>query len=178
MDISNSVLVVIDIQERLLPSIADNERLLASLDKLISGCTLLGLPIIWTEQLPHKLGPTVTELAELMPGIVPITKSAFGCADSEEFVRVLNETGCSHVLLCGIEAHICVYQTSAQLLKAGYEVSVITDAIGSRNDSNLNLAIRCMENNGASLSGVEMALFELQKIAEGESFRQLLKIVK
>jgi nicotinamidase-related amidase len=77
-----------------------------------------------------------------------------------------------------MEAHVCVYQTASQLLEAGYEVSVITDAIGSRDDNNLNLAIRCMENSGAKLSGVEMALFELQKIADGESFRQLLKIIK
>jgi len=83
-----------------------------------------------------------------------------------------------NILLCGIETHVCVYQTAADLIEAGYHTEIITDAVSSRHDKNIDLGLKKMTNLGAALTGVEMVLFELLKVAEGKPFRNILKVIK
>lgn len=178
MRIENSVLVLVDVQERLLPAMHGSEALVASLDRLLRGAAALRIPTLVTEQIPAKLGPTVPSLLAAAGGHPVIPKSSFSCAGEEAFMERLRGLGRTRILLCGIEAHVCVYQTACDLLDAGYGVDVAADAVASRNPDNRRIALDRMAREGAGVTGVEMALFELQRVAAGDSFRELLKIVK
>lgn len=173
----NTGLLVIDIQGKLSELIHESGALFAQVKTLIKGANLMGLPIVCLEQLPNKLGRTREEIAELLPQPA-FEKSTFSGWRTEAIAHKIKDTGCEHWLVVGIEAHVCVYQTVADLLANGFMVEVVTDAVGSRVLANKDLAISKMESLGARLTSVEMALFELQEIAEGDEFRQLIKIVK
>jgi len=173
-----AILVVVDVQGRLAQLMSDKEHLFSSLEKVIKGFKLLNLPIIWLEQVPDKLGPTIPEVAHLLSEISPISKTSFGCMGSDEFKIALEETGRKNVILVGIEAHICVYQSAAQLLKEGYGVTVINEAVSSRTLENCQIGIERMAQLGASISSVEMVLFELLQTAEAKQFREIAAIVK
>lgn len=172
------VLVIVDVQGKLAQLMTDRDALFKNLSTLVDGVKLFDIPVIWVEQLPEKLGPSIPEIVERLPGQTPIAKSSFGCGGDEVFRATLTETGRKHVLLCGIESHVCVYQTARQLLVDGYEVTAIADAISSRTDDNRQLGLHRMEQAGSLLSSVEMCLFELQQKAEGERFRQFVKLFK
>ena len=115
----NTVLVAIDFQERLFPAMHEKEKLLRQVVKLIQGIQVMEIPMILTEQYPKGLGPTLPEITELLPDIKPIEKTCFSCCDSEAFRNALEASGRKQVLVCGIEAHICVYQTAFALARAG-----------------------------------------------------------
>ena len=173
-----TVVVFIDVQGRLAEAMADREALFAALSKLLRGATELGLPVLWTEQIPEKLGPTTPELAVLLPGGTPIPKQSFSCCGAPEFVRRLAETGRRQVLLCGIEAHVCVQQTARDLLDEGYEVEIAADAVASRSRANKEIALARLRDEGAGITCVEMALMELLRTAGSDRFRAILKIIK
>jgi len=173
-----AILVVVDVQGRLAQLMSDKEHLFSSLEKVIKGFKLLNLPIIWLEQVPDKLGPTIPEVAHLLSEISPISKTSFGCMGSDEFKIALEGSGRKNVILVGIEAHICVYQSAAQLLKEGYGVTVINEAVSSRTLENCQIGIERMAQLGASISSVEMVLFELLQTAEAKQFREIAAIVK
>ncbi len=172
------VLVVVDVQGKLAQLMPGKEHLFGSLDKVIKGFNLLGLPIIWLEQVPDKLGSTIPEVANLLPDINPIAKTSFGCMGSEEFKLALEKTGRESVVLVGIEAHICVYQSAAQLLKEGFDVSVVAEAVSSRTLENCKIGLQRMAQLGASISSVEMILFELLQTVEAAQFRDIARLVK
>ena len=174
----DSLLVIVDVQGKLAQIMDGRDELFKGLENIVAGCKVLELPIIWMEQNPTGLGPTIPEIAYQLPDLEPLSKDCFSCCGSPEFMNQLNATGRKQVLLVGIEAHICVYQTAVELMDAGYEVHLVTDAVSSRTAANRELAIRKMESLGAQVTGVEMALFELQKVAEGKIFRKILKIIK
>ena len=179
LNITNTALLIIDVQERLVPVMLDKEKLLDNLQRLIKGAKVLGLPIIYTEQVPEKLGPTLPEIADLLAGDTnPISKSSFSCYGCSPFVQHLEKLGRTQVLVAGIETHVCVYQTAIDLLEQGYQVQLVTDAVSSRTAENRQLAIDRMKAAGASLTSTEMALFELLRVAEGDKFRQVSRIVK
>ncbi|MGB7996909.1 MAG: isochorismatase family protein, partial [Photobacterium halotolerans] len=121
---------------------------------------------------------TIAQIAEHLTDQAPIAKNCFSGCQSIDFMDALVSTGCKNVLLVGIEAHICVYQTAMDLLRKGYHVEVISDAVSSRNAANKTVALNRMQQAGASVSCTEMVLFELQGVAEGESFRQILNLIK
>jgi len=173
----NTVLVLVDVQAKLVPAMAERDLLINGVRKLVRGMGVLGVPVVRTEQNPAGLGPTVAEVADLLAGAA-ITKTAFGCCGAPAFVDALGGLGRKQVLLAGIEAHVCVYQTAAGLLEAGYEVQVVADAIASRLPSNKAIACAKMTAAGAAITSVEMALFELLGVAEGPAFKEILKIVK
>ena len=173
-----TALVLIDVQEKLLVHIHDKERLVDNLVQLIRGVRILELPIIWCEQNPEKIGATIPQLTEHLDGLKPITKMSFSCYRNEEFVRQLEATGAKQILLAGIESHVCVYQTAVQLVEAGYEVQVVTDAISSRTAANRRLGLRRMCESHVRPTSTEMALFELLEVAEGPKFKEILQIVK
>ena len=174
----NTTLVLIDVQGNLAEAMYGKEALFDNLERLIKGVQVLNLPIILTEQVPEKLGRTVPRLAELLNDIVPIEKNTFSCCGDESFISEIKKNGRGQLLIAGIEAHVCVYQTVRDLLNLGYEVHVVVDAISSRRLENKELATGKMMKRGAEITSVEMALFELLEKAEGEEFRQIIKIVK
>lgn len=174
----NTLLVLVDVQGKLAQLMDGREALFENLQKLVQGVQVLGLPFIWLEQNPAGLGPTIPELAGLLQGQKPIAKFSFSCCGNEAFVAALQATERKQVLLAGIETHVCIYQTAADLLNSGYEVEVVADGVSSRTAQNRQLALQKMQQLGARLTSTEMALFELLGRAEGPVFKAMLKIVK
>tara|TARA_Y100000758_G_scaffold109817_1_gene76896 strand:- start:880 stop:1413 length:534 start_codon:yes stop_codon:yes gene_type:complete len=175
----NPYLVVIDVQEKLFPVINEKETFLENLKILIKGFQLFDLPIILTEQVPEKLGSTVEPIKSLLPDTKPIIKSSFSCAADAGFSLKANYmTDCDGVVLAGIETHVCIYQTERDLIHRGQHVEVVTDAVSSRNPNNHQIALDRIRNNGGFLTTMEMLLFSLQEVAEGDRFRELIKLVK
>ena len=149
------------------------------LQKLIKCANLLEIPIVWTEQNPQGIGPTVPEIKDLMPcNIKPISKFSFSCCQNDQFMNVLKATNCTQVLMTGIETHVCVWQTSVDLFGMGYEVEVVTDAVSSRTPQNKEVGLTKMKGEGIALTSVETAIFELLKDAGHEKFKEILKIIK
>jgi len=174
----STVLVLIDFQERLFPVMHDKERLLRNVLKLIRGAKVLEIPIVLTEQYPKGLGPTLPEIKELLPDVKPIEKVCFDCCEEGAFCESLEFLKRKQVLVAGIEAHICVYQTAMALSRAGYEVQVVGDCISSRESENKLVSLLKMGAAGVSPTTMEMALFELLKVARGDKFKQISNIVK
>ena len=178
LNIDKTALVIIDVQEKLSRVMHEKEKLFENLQKLVKGAKLLNIPIIITEQNPNGLGPTVSEIAPLLTDIKPVTKFSFSCCSEEPFLRQLEMLNRKQVLLAGIETHVCVYQTAVDLIEAGYEVHTVVDCVSSRTLENKNLALDKMKSEGANLTSVEIALFELLKTAANPKFKELSKIVK
>ncbi|MFO0941955.1 MAG: hydrolase [Pirellulales bacterium] len=176
--IDNSLLIVVDVQGKLARLMHQSDELIRQIGILIDGCRLLDVPIIWAEQLPEKLGPTVPELAEKLNGLRSITKSSFGCCEDETLATEIRECRRWQVLLCGIETHVCVWQTACSLLRDGFQVHVIADAVSSRSPTNRETGIQRMLAGGAQASCVEMALFELMGHANHPKFREVAKLLK
>jgi nicotinamidase-related amidase len=171
----DAVLVVIDVQERLVPHIDGEGEMIANLAKLVQFAGIIGLPVIVTEQI--KLGPTVPEVAWHLKGVAPIEKSHFGCFGCEEFVQALSALGRSTLVLAGIEAHICVAQTALQAL-GQHTVHVVSDAVGSRKPADRQVALDRMQQAGAVITSTEMAMYELLGCAGTDEFRRVLALVK
>ncbi|KGR91390.1 isochorismatase [Ureibacillus massiliensis 4400831 = CIP 108448 = CCUG 49529] len=174
----DTVLVLIDIQGKLARIVDKSEFVIQNIANVVQGAKVLGLPILWLEQYPKGLGPTVEEIAQHLDGQQPIEKITFSAYDTPEFVEQLEATGRKKVLLAGIETHICVYQTAAQLLFKGYEVEVLADCVSSRTSLSSEIGLQKMVQIGAKVSTVEMALFEMQQIAKGDEFKSISKIIK
>lgn len=177
LNADEAALVVIDVQGKLARLMYERERLFENLAKLIQGARVLGLPVLVTEQNPAGLGPTVPEIAALLPA-ERVAKVAFSCCGEEVFVARLEALGRRQLLLAGIEAHICVCQTAVDLVGRGYDVSVVADAVSSRTGRNRDIGLERMKAAGAGITSVETALFELLKVAEGEKFKAILRLVK
>lgn len=173
-----TVLVLIDIQGKLAEIVDESAFVIDSIVRVVKGAKVLGLPILWLEQYPKGLGPTVAAIADELEGVTPIEKITFSAYDTAAFVEQLQAIGRKKVLLAGIETHICVYQTAAHLLANGYEVEVLADCVTSRMAGNREVGIQKMLQLGANITSVEMALFEMQQIAQGDAFKAISKIVK
>lgn len=181
LDRRNSLLVVIDVQEKLAAVIHEQEAMQRNIDRLIRGCHLLGVPAIVTEQYPRGLGSTTGLLQNSLRetyGLKAIQKMCFSAGGSDEFMSAIRSSGRRQVLICGIETHVCVYQTVKDLLEGKFEITLIADAVSSRTASNRDLAIRRMTRDGAKLSSTEMALFELTVNAGTEEFKAISRLVK
>ena len=172
----DSLLVVIDAQERLMPVINDKESVTSNIKRLAAFAQIIDLPVIYTEQ--DKLGPTLSEIAEAGGGdIAAIPKITFDCFGCEEFVAKLQELDKTNLLLCGIEAHICVAQTALTAVE-NYNVHLIADAAGSRAQGNWNVAVGRLHSAGAVITSTEMVIYELLKQAGTDEFRATLPLVK
>ncbi|MEW6753380.1 MAG: hydrolase [Candidatus Latescibacterota bacterium] len=171
-------LVLVDIQGKLATFMHERDSLYRSLQILVQGARILELPIFWLEQYPQGLGPTIPEVAELLPGQRPLAKLCFSGCGLPEFLQQLHDSGRRALLVAGIEAHICVYQTVRDLLGYGYHVEVVTDAVSSRTAENRRTGLERMAAQGARLTSVEMCLFELLRQAGSPQFRQIVQLVK
>jgi len=176
--IENSLLVVIDIQESLARVMHGKDALFENLQKIIRGAGILDIPMIVTEQVPEKLGTTIPEISPLLGTASPVAKSSFSCCGEDRFMRELEGMKRGQILIAGIESHVCVYQTTVDLIHMGYEVHIVTDCISSRTEENWVLGIERMKDEGAKPTSTEMALFELLKIAGGDRFREISRLVK
>jgi nicotinamidase-related amidase len=171
-------LVVVDVQGKLAQLMQDKETFFKNIRILIQSAKILNIPILWCQQVPAALGPTIPEIAELLTDNQPINKSSFSCCGCEEFNSKLEKLGHRQILLTGLETQVCVYQTTIDLLAKGYEVDIITDAVSSRILANKDIGLQRIAAEGAKISSTEMALFEILKTAEHPSFKQIAKLVK
>lgn len=178
LNIEDTALIVIDFQEKLVRAMHDRDMLVQNVVKLIKGAQVIGLPILWTEQNPEGLGPTIPEIAELLRDQEPVVKLSFSCCGEASFEEQLEALGREQLLLAGIEAHVCVYQTATDLLDMGFDVEVVSDAVASRTPENKRVGLDKCREYGASITSVETALFELIQVAEGPHFKELIKVVK
>lgn len=178
LEMSKTALLVVDIQGILARTVYDSHKIYTNWIKLIKAAQVFDLPIILLEQNPAGLGGTIPELKELLDDQKPIEKMTFNACYNETFLQKLKDTGREQLLVAGIEAHVCVYQTVAGLLKLPYKVYVASDAVSSRTAWNRQIALKRMRQLGAVITTTEMALFEIMRIAEGELFRKFIRIVK
>jgi nicotinamidase-related amidase len=176
MSRSDTALVVIDVQEKLIPLVPGFDRIVWNIGRLVDGAKILGVPLLGTEQYPKGLGGTVRELAD-RTGPLTAKLNFSGCA-CDEFWQKLAALDVPKVLLCGIEAHVCIQQTALDMLAAGYRVYLAVDAIGARFDVDYQTALRRMDSAGATLTTTEAALFELCEVAGTPEFKQLSALVK
>jgi len=171
-------LVVVDIQERLLPAIHEKERVVANAVRLVKGAAIMRLPVFVTEQYRKGIGATVSEVAAAVPDFAPMEKMTFSSCGAETFVAALEAKGIRDVILCGIEAHVCVTQTCLDLLAGNFRAFVAADAISSRTAENHRIAVERMRDAGAVIVSTEMILFELLGRAGTDEFKRFLPLVK
>ncbi|OWY23631.1 hydrolase [Sphingobacteriales bacterium UPWRP_1] len=172
-----TALLLIDIQERLMPVIANRQQVIDNANKLLQGAQILNLPVIVTEQYPRGLGKTCSEI-QLPPNQPVIEKTCFSCMLSDGVMQQLKRSGTKSVVLAGAEAHICVLKTALDALQNGFEVHVVADAVSSRTEQNRQLALERMRQSGAFIVSVEMILFQLMEEAGTDEFKQISKLIK
>ena len=175
IETEDSVLVIIDMQERLFPAMAEKEALRDQVMKLARFSKIVGLPVIITEQ--EKLGPTLAEIKGELAPAAPVPKVDFNCFGCGAFVKRAQELDKRTLILCGIEAHICVAQTALHAA-SDYNVHVVADAVGSRAPGNRRIALERMSRSGITITSTEMVIYELLKRAGTDTFKEVLKLVK
>jgi len=178
LNLDNTAVVIVDVQGKLANLMHEKELFFQNIIKLIKGSQVLEIPILWNEQLPDKLGETIPEIKELFDNQSPFVKSSFSCCGNDKFNQHLTSLKSKNILLAGMETHVCVYQTALDLLESGYNVYLVADAVSSRTLENKQIGIEAIRENGASVTNVEMAFFEMLKEATGDKFKQIIKIVK
>ena len=174
LDRDRTALVVVDVQEAFRDAVGEFDAVAGNVAVLVRGARILGVPVLVTEQYPRGLGETVAELAEHLDGIPRLEKVVFSAARAEGF----DLGGRDQALVCGIETHVCVAQTVADLLDEGLDVQVATDAVSSRTAANRRAGLAKMEATGAMLTSTEMALFELLGRAGTPEFKEVQALVK
>jgi len=177
---TDSALVVIDAQEKLIPLIPGARRIVWNINRLLDGAAALGVRVCGTEQYPEGLGGTIEPLAmklkaqaQSIPG-----KTMFSCRECDSVFRDLSAAGVHNLLICGIETHVCIAQSSLDLLAQGFNVFVCADAVGARHETDHDTALRRLENSGVVLTTTEAALFEWCEKAGSDQFKQISKIVQ
>jgi nicotinamidase-related amidase len=177
LDPRRTALVVVDLQEKLLPAVVDRERVVRNSLLLLRLARTLGLPVVLTTQYAKGLGPTIPEVLH-EAGVPPLDKVSFGCFGDDAFVERLRGLERGQLVVAGIESHICVAQTVLGALGAGYEVHVASDAVSSRTADNRQVGLARMERAGALLSSAEMAVYELLGRSDSASFKAMLPLLK
>jgi len=179
LDPAQTVLAIIDMQEAFRSKISDFAETAARIALVAHAAQLLNVPVIVTEQYPRGLGPTADEIRAVLPDrLEVIEKTAFSSCGAPQFSAQLERAGARHVLVCGIEAHVCVNQTTHDLLARGYQVHLLTDCINARAVYNKEIGLAKMQQSGALPSSTEMALFELLRDAQHEQFKAIQKLIK
>ena len=174
------VLIVVDIQEKLLPPIFEKDRLVKNSQLLIRLAGLLDIPVIVSTQYAKGLGGTIADIASLVPTMSAIDKTMFSCFGSDAFCTTMKRLPGNRttVLLCGMESHICVAQTALAALRDGYLVHVASDAVSSRTEWNWKIGLERMRDAGAVISSTEMMMYELLRSSSAPAFKELLPFLK
>lgn len=178
LTLDRSVLVVVDMQERFRDLIHGVDQVVARSATLIKFCQQLDVPILVTEHYSRALGVTVTELRKLFKPLEPLEKIHFSCASDDGFKKALAATGRDQIILCGIEAHVCIYQTAADLLRDGKQVAVAVDAVSSCSAANRQIGLARMSEMGVQSMGVQMLMFELLHKAGTSDFKAVSGLLK
>ena len=176
----NSALVVIDVQEKLMNVMPRRAELIGAIQRLMGAARILQIPTLVTAQYIKGVGPVcseITEATQVGTPVPPIEKLAFSCCGSEEFMRAVKDLRRQRIILCGIEAHVCVQQTAIDLMK-DYFVYVVADAICSRHRHDHKVAVERLRDCGAVITTVESAVFELLRQAGTDQFKQILPLFK
>ena len=174
----DSLLLLIDMQERLVPALAEGAARLACAERLLRAARLLDVPVRATEHMPDRIGPTHPVLATALRGDEIIRKSAFSAMAEDGLQSALRNAGRRQIALCGAEAHVCVMQTGLELLAAGYRVALVTDATGARHEADRALAFDRLRAAGAVAVSAEMLIFEWLGRGDDPAFRAALAIIK
>jgi len=178
LDPTRTILVVVDLQEKLLPAVAERERVLKNGILLLRLARALEIPVVLTSQYRKGLGSVVPEILAEAPGAEPLDKVVFGCFEHEPFRAALEPMVRGQLLVCGIETHICVTQTVLGARERRYEVHVATDAVSSRTAENHRVGLARMEREGAVISSAEMAIYELLQRSDSPAFKWMLPHLK
>jgi len=174
----NAVLLVIDIQGKLARLMHRRDQLFRNVSILIQTASILEIPVVVTEQVPEKIGKTVPEIAKLLIDCRPITKQSFSCCGEDRFVQELESLNRKQVILAGIEAHVCVYQTVCDLLSRNFEIQVVGDAVSSRTEANKYFGLDRVKLLGGGVTSTEMIICELLKTCEHPQFREIINLIK
>ena len=178
LDENDSLLLIIDVQEKLVTAV-NKISVIDKTTKLVKAAGILGIPVIVSEQYPQGLGDTVKEVKENLPVNTYIQeKTSFSILNEQGFLDKLKSYGKKQIVLCGIETHICVYQTAIELANAGFEVIVVKDACASRNKYEFEQGISAIQLGGAKISCLEMILFEWLKGAKHPKFKEVQALIK
>lgn len=178
LNTKEAVLVIVDFQTRLIEVVDRGERVISEITQIIKGCQALEIPILATVQVPEKLGPMPDELAEVLGDVTPYTKTVFSALREPTFLTALRQTGRTQVILVGVETHVCIMQTGLDLIDAGYSLYVLRDGVFSRTAENHQVGVQRLHDAGATISSVEMSLFELIRTSTHPQFRTISKLVK
>lgn len=171
----NCLLLIIDIQEKLLNAVFNKDELAKKSKILVNSAKILDIPIFVTEQYPQGLGESLEGFKD---SATVFTKLAFNALYDENLLDELTQTGKKQIIVCGIETHICVHQTVAALIEQGFDVTVVRDACGSRAELEYQSALACMKQNGAKIKTTEMIIFELLKGAKHPKFKEIQTLIK
>jgi len=175
----NSIFVVIDVQERLLPAIQNQQQVVFNVRRLLEGARVFDVPVVVSEQYPQGLGGTVKELTPYIPIDTPVlSKKSFSIYDNESIRTEIDSHNRSQIILCGIEAHVCVLQSAFDLCRTGHEVYIVADAVGSRSLHDQQMALRRCETSGMALTTAESLLFEWCRTAEHPQFKEISRLAK
>jgi len=170
--------IVIDYQEKLIPAINENEKVVHNTEILINGLKEFDIPIIVSQQYTKGLGETVDKIAQAVGDFTAFDKKAFSLCLDNEIYSAIRKTGKKNIILCGVEAHICVLQTAIDLLEKEYNVFFVEDCVGSRKDNDKQMALHRAEEEGAFITTYEAVLYELTKSAADEHFKAVSKLTK
>ncbi len=175
ININNSLLLVIDVQEKLMPVIHQQEKVIKNINILIKGTHALGVPILISEQYPKGLGNTIKEI-DLPKDQIIVEKTTFSCMATPQLKEKIESK--KHIILVGVESHICVLKTAQELVEANFIVHLIVDAISSRTEENKFFAIERMKQDGVLIETTEMLLFQLLDMAGTNEFKTISKLIK
>jgi nicotinamidase-related amidase len=173
-----TALLIIDIQERILPVILNHQQVLNNTIKLVKGFRVLDIPVFFTEQYPKGLGPTSSVLKEELNEANAYQKMSFSCSGAEDLFEAFREKSIEQIVVTGIESHVCVQQTVLDLLENKFQVNLCADAVSSRKEIDYKTALDRMRQHGAEITTAESVLFELLSICGTDEFKQVSKIVK
>jgi len=177
LKIENTLLVVIDVQGKLAAMMSDPDYL-RRVKGMLKAARLLDLPIVMTEQAPGKIGATIDAVRDLVSTITPIAKQTFSCCGEPAFVEAIKQSGRKQILVCGIEAHVCVYQTVRDLVQSGYEVYLVVDAVSARGPADHEIGIHRSQKEGVILTTLEMTVTELLQSTSHPKFRDVMALLK
>lgn len=175
----DTLALIIDYQERLVPVIHNNEELIHNSRILIKGLRALDIPLLVSQQYTKGIGMTVPEIKKAVgDGFEYLDKITFSCADNDEIFKKIMDLGRKNIIICGIEAHICVLQTVIDLIQKGFRVILVEDCIGSRKENDKKIAVQRAAKEGASLTTYEAILFELTRVAKTDVFKEISGLIK
>lgn len=173
-----AVLLIIDVQTRLAEKVLDAEVMAQNNLRLIQAAKILDVPILVTEQVPEKIGPTIALLTDELSDTTKISKKSFSCCGEESFNQHLKKLKRQQIIIAGMETHVCVFQTAVHLLEQSYQVQIVADAVSSRSSLDKEVALSRMGKRGCTITTAEMVITELLQSADHPKFKEVLNLIK